>query len=158
MRRFQFVLWTFLVLAIVSCKNQETQYKIASLKIVDPLNNELFTLNDSGAVTVRNQKLFIVTGKGELKNKSGKVLLFFSGDTLKDETNTNLAMINSDGEISSLLGKKLAWDENGKLNIDGNSFSIIPKNSAAKRFASTLVLSHFMPGLGAEATHMNMNE
>ncbi len=94
MKNIQFFLLTIIIIALTSCHNQETTYKLEAFKITDPLNNEFFSLKDSGKVYIKNKKWATLDEKGVLKNNDGKVLLFFSGDTLKDETKTNLAVIN----------------------------------------------------------------
>ena len=150
-RRIVLVLWA--CLALLACQPvtalNESDVILSPFKIVDSQGVTHLSMDGSGGILAEGEAFGRLDSAGNVFGAEGRQVarLRASGmlETLDGEA---LGVIGPDGSMDNGSGALVAWREDGVLCVGDEASDIVlsPRNTAAKRAASIVVLLYLGPG------------
>lgn len=150
-RRIVLVLWA--CLAVLACQPvtalNESDVILSPFKIMDSQGVTHLTMDGSGSVLAEGEVYARVDSGGNVFGAGGRqVARLRASGMLETMDGQGLGVISPDGSMDNGSGVLALWREDGVLCVGDEASDIIlsPRNTAAKRAASIIMLLYLTPG------------
>ncbi|MHC1751110.1 hypothetical protein [Humidesulfovibrio sp.] len=150
-RRIVLALWA--CLAVLACQPvtalNESDVILSPFKVVDSQGVTHLAMDGSGGVLAEGEVYGRVDSAGNVFGAEGQqVARLRASGMLETMDGEALGVISPDGGMDNGSGVQVSWREDGVLCVGDEASDIVlsPRNTAAKRAASIIVLLYLGPG------------
>ncbi len=150
-RRIVLVLWV--CLAVLACQPvtalNESDVILSPFKIMDSQGESHLAMDGSGRILAEGEAYARLDCAGNVFGVEGRqVARLRASGVLETMDGQALGVINPDGSMENGSGKLAVWREDGVLCVGDEASDIVlsPRNTAAKRAASIIMLLYLTPG------------
>ena len=162
MKARRIVLVLFACLAVLACQPvsalNESDVILSPFKIMDSQGESHIAMDGSGSILAEGEPYGRLDSAGNVFGAEGRqVARLRASGMLETKDGMALGVIGPDGSMDNGSGKLAVWREDGVLYIGDEASDIVlsPRNTAAKRAASIIMLLYLTPG---EMTAEEVNE